>query len=158
MPRACPSYVVQGEKSLTAIREDKLLRTPLQIITLPRTLARLTILAPRTNHQSEAQDYHDKFKLQRRKLQLERDPKEWLRFVLLLSTPTLHLNPHPPSQVNMSGPSLAPYILKRPWLLSWMKPFAEWYANAAGYRRLGTTSREQTPRILADIHSRFKIR
>ncbi|KAK5044960.1 hypothetical protein LTR84_010332 [Exophiala bonariae] len=37
----------------------------------------------------------------------------------------------------MSGPSLAPYILKRPWLLSWMKPFAEWYANAAGYRRLG---------------------
>ncbi|KEF52657.1 ubiquinol-cytochrome c reductase subunit 7 [Exophiala aquamarina CBS 119918] len=37
----------------------------------------------------------------------------------------------------MSGPSLAPYILKRPWLLSWMKPFANWYANAAGYRRLG---------------------
>ncbi|KAJ9660438.1 Cytochrome b-c1 complex subunit 7 [Neophaeococcomyces mojaviensis] len=37
----------------------------------------------------------------------------------------------------MSGPSLAPYILRRPWLKTWMMPFANWYANAAGYRRLG---------------------
>ena len=38
----------------------------------------------------------------------------------------------------MSAPSLAPYILKRPWLKNWMTPIANWYANAAGYRRLGT--------------------
>ncbi|KIW67619.1 hypothetical protein PV04_06857 [Phialophora macrospora] len=37
----------------------------------------------------------------------------------------------------MSGPSLAPYILKRPWLKRWMMPFANWYANTAGYRSLG---------------------
>ncbi|EHY55724.1 Cytochrome b-c1 complex subunit 7 [Exophiala dermatitidis] len=37
----------------------------------------------------------------------------------------------------MSAPSLAPYILKRPWLKRWMVPFANWYADAAGYRRLG---------------------
>lgn len=45
-------------------------------------------------------------------------------------------------QGNMSAPSLAPYILKRPWLKRWMMPIANWYADAAGYRRLGTTSRQ----------------
>ena len=37
----------------------------------------------------------------------------------------------------MSAPSLASYIIKRPWLKRWMTPLAEWYTNAAGYRRLG---------------------
>ncbi|KAL8874355.1 MAG: hypothetical protein Q9174_000306 [Haloplaca sp. 1 TL-2023] len=27
--------------------------------------------------------------------------------------------------------------MKRPWLKQWMKPLSEWYANAAGYRKLG---------------------
>ena len=37
----------------------------------------------------------------------------------------------------MSAPSLAPYILKRPWLQNWLKPLSNWYCNAAGYRQLG---------------------
>jgi hypothetical protein len=37
----------------------------------------------------------------------------------------------------MSAPSLAPYISKRPWLQRWVKPLANWYCNAAGYRQLG---------------------
>jgi hypothetical protein len=28
-------------------------------------------------------------------------------------------------------------IMKRPWLQRWMKPLANWYTNAAGYRQLG---------------------
>ncbi|KAI1840377.1 hypothetical protein JX265_004502 [Neoarthrinium moseri] len=34
-------------------------------------------------------------------------------------------------------PSLAPFVAKRPWLRSFLKPVANWYANAAGYRQLG---------------------
>ncbi|KAE8822320.1 hypothetical protein PTNB73_09517 [Pyrenophora teres f. teres] len=37
----------------------------------------------------------------------------------------------------MSAPSLAPYIMKRPWLQRWVKPLSNWYCNAAGYRQLG---------------------
>jgi ubiquinol-cytochrome c reductase subunit 7 len=37
----------------------------------------------------------------------------------------------------MSAPSLAPFILKRPWLQKWVQPLANWYVNAAGYRQLG---------------------
>lgn len=37
----------------------------------------------------------------------------------------------------MSAPSLAPFVNKRPWLQKWVKPLANWYANAAGYRQLG---------------------
>ncbi|KAH6986145.1 cytochrome b-c1 complex subunit 7 [Ilyonectria destructans] len=33
--------------------------------------------------------------------------------------------------------SLAPYILRRPWLARLFKPAATWYVNAAGYRQLG---------------------
>ena len=44
----------------------------------------------------------------------------------------------PPSNTaNMSAPSLAPMIMKRPWLQRWMKPLANWYNNASGYRQLG---------------------
>ncbi|RHZ54093.1 ubiquinol--cytochrome-c reductase subunit 7 [Aspergillus thermomutatus] len=37
----------------------------------------------------------------------------------------------------MSAPSLTNYIVKRPWLKRWMMPLAQWYTDAAGYRRLG---------------------
>ncbi|KAI2638912.1 putative ubiquinol--cytochrome-c reductase [Hypomontagnella submonticulosa] len=36
-----------------------------------------------------------------------------------------------------SYPTLAPFVLKRPWLRSMLTPVAKWYANAAGYRQLG---------------------
>ena len=37
----------------------------------------------------------------------------------------------------MSSPSLANAIVKRPWLKKWMQPLANWYVDAAGYRKLG---------------------
>jgi len=45
----------------------------------------------------------------------------------------------------MSQPSLAPYIIKRPWLTRWLKPLANWYTNAAGYRRLGLRADDLIP-------------
>ncbi len=35
------------------------------------------------------------------------------------------------------APSLAPAVIKRPWLLKMVMPLANWYANAASYRQLG---------------------
>ncbi len=37
----------------------------------------------------------------------------------------------------MSSFSLAPFILKRPWLQKALTPLAAWYGQAAGYRQLG---------------------
>ncbi|KID99031.1 ubiquinol-cytochrome C reductase-like protein, partial [Metarhizium majus ARSEF 297] len=37
----------------------------------------------------------------------------------------------------MSGYSLAPFILRRPWLANMVMPAANWYANAAGYKKIG---------------------
>ncbi|EMR68052.1 Cytochrome b-c1 complex subunit 7 [Eutypa lata] len=37
----------------------------------------------------------------------------------------------------MTYATLAPYVAKRPWLMSFLKPLSNWYANAAGYRQLG---------------------
>ncbi|KAF2690780.1 hypothetical protein K458DRAFT_326648 [Lentithecium fluviatile CBS 122367] len=45
----------------------------------------------------------------------------------------------------MSAPSLAPFILKRPWLQKWVKPLANWYVNAAGYRQLGLRADDLIP-------------
>ncbi|KFX88472.1 hypothetical protein O988_09010 [Pseudogymnoascus sp. VKM F-3808] len=45
----------------------------------------------------------------------------------------------------MSQPSLAPYVLKRPFLQRWLTPFANWYANAAGYRKLGLRADDLIP-------------
>ncbi|KAF2256239.1 14 kDa subunit of cytochrome bd ubiquinol oxidase [Trematosphaeria pertusa] len=45
----------------------------------------------------------------------------------------------------MSAPSLAPYILKRPWLAKWFQPLANWYCNAAGYRQLGLKADDLIP-------------
>ncbi|KAH6604606.1 putative ubiquinol-cytochrome C reductase complex 14kD subunit [Trichoderma cornu-damae] len=33
--------------------------------------------------------------------------------------------------------SLAPFVLKRPWLTKMLTPAANWYASASGYRQLG---------------------
>ncbi|KAF4956090.1 hypothetical protein FSARC_11681 [Fusarium sarcochroum] len=33
--------------------------------------------------------------------------------------------------------SLAPFILRRPWLAKLFKPAATWYVNASGYRQMG---------------------
>ena len=35
------------------------------------------------------------------------------------------------------GPSLAPAIRKNRGLYAWVKPIADWYANASGYRKVG---------------------
>jgi ubiquinol-cytochrome c reductase subunit 7 len=35
------------------------------------------------------------------------------------------------------APSLYNAAVKRPWLMSMLKPLAGWYANAAGYRQMG---------------------
>ncbi|KAI9729851.1 MAG: Cytochrome b-c1 complex subunit 7 [Cirrosporium novae-zelandiae] len=45
----------------------------------------------------------------------------------------------------MSAPSFAGYIVKRPWLKSWMKPLANWYIDAAGYRKLGLRGDDLIP-------------
>ncbi|KAK4448268.1 cytochrome b-c1 complex subunit 7 [Podospora aff. communis PSN243] len=37
----------------------------------------------------------------------------------------------------MTAPSLAPFIIARPWLKSLVMPLANWYGNAAGYRKMG---------------------
>ncbi|KAG6133173.1 Cytochrome b-c1 complex subunit 7 [Claviceps purpurea] len=39
--------------------------------------------------------------------------------------------------MTLVGYSLAPFILRRPWLTKLFTPAALWYANAAGYRKLG---------------------
>ncbi|MCJ1255543.1 Cytochrome b-c1 complex subunit 7 [Lignoscripta atroalba] len=45
----------------------------------------------------------------------------------------------------MSTPSLTNFIIKRPWLKRWMTPLAKWYADAAGYRKLGLKADDLIP-------------
>ncbi|WPH01088.1 Hypothetical protein R9X50_00392300 [Acrodontium crateriforme] len=45
----------------------------------------------------------------------------------------------------MSTPSLAPQIMKRPWLMRWMKPISNWYFENAGYRKLGLRADDLIP-------------
>ncbi|MDI1487275.1 MAG: Cytochrome b-c1 complex subunit 7 [Ramalina farinacea] len=45
----------------------------------------------------------------------------------------------------MSAPSLTKFIIKRPWLQRWMMPLANWYADAAGYRKLGLRADDLIP-------------
>ncbi|TVY31993.1 Cytochrome b-c1 complex subunit [Lachnellula subtilissima] len=45
----------------------------------------------------------------------------------------------------MSAPSLANAIIKRPWLTKMVKPIAAWYADAAGYRKLGLRADDLIP-------------
>ena len=55
----------------------------------------------------------------------------------------------------MSQPSLANFIVKRPWLRRWMEPLASWYVDNAGYRKLGLRY-EQTLINIAYFNS-FKL-
>jgi len=41
--------------------------------------------------------------------------------------------------------SLATYVHKTPWLKKMVVPFANWYANASGYRKLGLRSDDLIP-------------
>ncbi|KAJ4396422.1 Cytochrome b-c1 complex subunit 7 [Gnomoniopsis smithogilvyi] len=45
----------------------------------------------------------------------------------------------------MSYVTLAPFVAKRPWLSSALKPLANWYANASGYRQLGLRADDLIP-------------
>ncbi|KAI9785676.1 MAG: Cytochrome b-c1 complex subunit 7 [Geoglossum umbratile] len=45
----------------------------------------------------------------------------------------------------MSQPSFTNFIVKRPWLRRWMTPLANWYADAAGYRKLGLRADDLIP-------------
>ncbi|KAL8674271.1 MAG: hypothetical protein Q9168_001338 [Polycauliona sp. 1 TL-2023] len=45
----------------------------------------------------------------------------------------------------MSAPSMTKFITKRPWLKRWMVPLANWYADAAGYRKIGLRADDLIP-------------
>ncbi|QDS76384.1 Cytochrome b-c1 complex subunit 7 [Venturia effusa] len=45
----------------------------------------------------------------------------------------------------MSQPSLVNFVIKRPWLKTWLTPIANWYNNAAGYRSLGLRADDLIP-------------
>ncbi|KAI4855475.1 hypothetical protein E4T45_03086 [Aureobasidium sp. EXF-8846] len=45
----------------------------------------------------------------------------------------------------MSQPSITNFIVKRPWLKRWMTPLANWYTDAAGYRKLGLRADDLIP-------------
>ncbi|KAL8928361.1 MAG: hypothetical protein Q9172_000953 [Xanthocarpia lactea] len=55
----------------------------------------------------------------------------------------------------MSAPSMTKFITKRPWLKRWMVPLANWYADAAGYRKLGLRADdlipEESPTVMAAL-------
>ena len=60
------------------------------------------------------------------------------------------------------GPSLASYVRSSRTLSKWLKPVATWYANLAGYRKVGlvyddlraSQSHHQTPRIASAVLAR----
>ncbi|KAH8821137.1 cytochrome b-c1 complex subunit 7 [Xylogone sp. PMI_703] len=45
----------------------------------------------------------------------------------------------------MSAPSLTSFVVKRPWLRNLLTPMSNWYANAAGYRKLGLRQDDLIP-------------
>ncbi|KAJ9196976.1 hypothetical protein DTO166G4_2573 [Paecilomyces variotii] len=56
----------------------------------------------------------------------------------------------------MSAPSLANYIVKRPALTRFLMPIAEWYTNAAGYRRLGLRFDDLIPEESESVQTAIK--
>ncbi|KAJ5081547.1 Ubiquinol-cytochrome c reductase complex 14 kDa protein [Penicillium alfredii] len=56
----------------------------------------------------------------------------------------------------MSAPSLTSYIVKRPWLKRWMTPLAQWYTDAAGYRRLGLKFDDLIPEESENVQKAIK--
>ncbi|KAM0689699.1 hypothetical protein Q7P36_010570 [Cladosporium allicinum] len=45
----------------------------------------------------------------------------------------------------MSQPSLAQFVMKRPWMMRWAQPLSNWYLNSAGYRQLGLRADDLIP-------------
>ncbi|KAL4873137.1 hypothetical protein BDV12DRAFT_192632 [Aspergillus spectabilis] len=56
----------------------------------------------------------------------------------------------------MSAPSLANYIAKRPYLKRWMTPIANWYVDAAGYRKLGLRIDDLIPEESVTVQTALK--
>ncbi|KAG8168471.1 hypothetical protein KVR01_001220 [Diaporthe batatas] len=56
----------------------------------------------------------------------------------------------------MSYPTLAPFVVKRPWLHSALKPLANWYANASGYRQLGLRADDLIPEESPEVQTALK--
>ncbi|PLN75809.1 ubiquinol-cytochrome c reductase complex 14 kDa protein [Aspergillus taichungensis] len=56
----------------------------------------------------------------------------------------------------MSAPSLASYIAKRPMLKRWMMPIANWYTDAAGYRKLGLRADDLIPEESETVQKALK--
>ncbi|KAJ6094831.1 hypothetical protein N7467_002344 [Penicillium canescens] len=56
----------------------------------------------------------------------------------------------------MSAPSFASYIVKRPLLKRWMQPLANWYTDAAGYRRLGLKFDDLIPEESENVQKAIK--
>ncbi|KAL5342525.1 cytochrome b-c1 complex subunit 7 [Aspergillus crustosus] len=56
----------------------------------------------------------------------------------------------------MSAPSLASYIAKRPYLKRWMTPIANWYMDAAGYRKLGLRIDDLIPEESETVQTAIK--
>ncbi|PLB54396.1 ubiquinol-cytochrome c reductase complex 14 kDa protein, partial [Aspergillus steynii IBT 23096] len=56
----------------------------------------------------------------------------------------------------MSAPSLTSYIVKRPWLKRWMTPIANWYTDAAGYRKLGLRVDDLIPEESETVQTALK--
>lgn len=50
----------------------------------------------------------------------------------------------------MSYPSLAPFVLKRPWLKRWLQPLSKWYMDNSGYRKLGLRYESLSKPLTAD--------
>lgn len=48
----------------------------------------------------------------------------------------------------MSYVTLAPFVAKRPWLQNALRPLANWYANASGYRQMGLRYDDAPPHFV----------
>ncbi|KAL4934765.1 hypothetical protein BDV06DRAFT_229484 [Aspergillus oleicola] len=56
----------------------------------------------------------------------------------------------------MSAPSLANFIVKRPALRRWIQPIANWYVDAAGYRKLGLRHDDLIPEESLTVQTALK--
>ncbi|EGP83155.1 unnamed protein product [Zymoseptoria tritici ST99CH_1A5] len=56
----------------------------------------------------------------------------------------------------MSVPSLAPFVMKRPWLQRWLKPMSKWYMDSAGYRKLGLRADDLIPEESPEVQLALK--
>ncbi|KAF7186671.1 Cytochrome b-c1 complex subunit 7 [Pseudocercospora fuligena] len=56
----------------------------------------------------------------------------------------------------MSVPSIAPQIMKRPWLKRWMEPLSKWYFDNSGYRKLGLRADDLIPEESPEVQLALK--